>query len=186
MRIERCRLILSLFIGLFLTAGCDSNSMNDRIVLTHTFSEDIDGNPIRFVFSSDDTQSGEFRSFSCNCFLDIGPFLETRSFSKAELLESGVTSARLKSFFPIGQRLDFLSGVELILQASGSIIVAEDDTFPPSQEIALSVVQGKSISALLIRPRFTVQLRIDSSEITPDIQHELGIDFTVELEMEGL
>ena len=188
MRNSRSLLILSVLTGLILVSGCDSNSMSDRIILSHTFSEDIDGDPIRIMFSSDDIQNGELRAFSCSCLLDIGPFLTSRSFSKAELLDARVTSARLKSFFPIGERLDFLDQVELVLDANGTgaETVAEDDTFPSSQEIALSVIQGNSITALLIRPQFTVILRVDPSSITPDTQYELGIDFTVELEMEGV
>jgi len=162
--------------------------MEDRIILTHTFSEDVNGDPIRFVFSSDDIQTGELRTFLCNCLLDIGPFLTSRSFSKAELLEARVLSARLKSFFPIGQRLDYLDKVELVLEAGGTsaVTVAADDTFPASQEIALSVIQGNLIDALLIRPEFTVHLKVDPSSVNPGTQYELGIEFTVELEMEGI
>jgi len=161
--------------------------MEDRIILTHTFGVDINGDPIRYSFSASDVQNGELRTFSCNCTLDIEPFLTSRSFSKSELLDARVTSARLKSFFPIGQRLDYLDMVELVLVATGSgaVIVAEDDTFPPSQEIALTVIQGNSVSALLIRPQFTANLSIDPSGVTPDTQYELGIEFTVELELEG-
>ncbi len=173
--------------GLFSLSGCDTNSMDDRIILTFTFSADRSGDPIRFSFSSDDVQSGELRTISCNCLLDIGPFLSSRSFSKAELLEARVTSVRLKSFFPIGQQLDFLHEVELVLDenGTGAVTVAEDDTFPSSREIALSVFQGRSISALLVRPQFSVDLRIDPSNVTPDTQYELGIDMTIELELEG-
>lgn len=173
--------------GLFSLSGCDTNSMDDRIFLTFTFSVDLNGDPIRFAFSSDDIQRGAFRTFSCDCLLDIEPFLASRSFSKAELLEARVTSVRLKSFFPIGQQLDFLHEVELILDANGTgaVTVAEDDTFPSAREIALSVFPGRSISALLVQPQFTIDLRIDPSNVTPDTQYELGIDMTIELEMEG-
>jgi hypothetical protein len=180
--------VLSAVFLLSLLTGCDSNSPNNSIVLSSTFSVDVNGDPIRFTFTSNQVQSGVLTSISCGCSLDIGPFLATRSFSKSELLSATVTSVKLKSFFPIGQRLEYLDEVQLRLNASGAseVFVANGTSFPASQEIPLSVIDGNSIETLLVKPVFGATLRVDPATISPSKVYELGVEFTVELEMEGI
>ena len=167
--------------------GCDTAGMTDSIILVHTVDEDVSGEPIRFAFSSGDVSSGSLTAITCGCTLDIGAFLQSNSFSKAEILGARITGARVKSVFPIGQRLNYLDEIRLTLVGGGSSVdVAGSDSFSSTQEKALTVTSGNSVAAVLRASGFSARLGIDPSATMGNTDYELEIEFTVEFEMEGI
>lgn len=180
-----------LFFAVFITLtglGCDSGPGDNRIILSHTFSDDVSGNPIRISFDGADVQAGEVRNVSCNCSLDVGLFLASRSFSKSELLSATITSAKIKSVFPIGERLDYLTMVSLILESSElpPKTVATRESFPSSQESALSTIPDVNTRDILASPEFSSALSIELDAVDASTQYQLSLEFTVELTLEGL
>jgi hypothetical protein len=178
---------LALILGV-LIAGCDSQSTDDSIFLTHTFTMDLDGDLIRYSFSSTDTQNGVQKSLSCGCALNADNFLAVRGFTRSEIIDAHVTSAKLKSLFPIGERLDYLSQAQLSLSAQGvsATAVAENESFPASQEVPLPTIQGVSILGHMQKTSFNPVVQINANSLEPNTDYELGIEFTVEFEMEGI
>jgi hypothetical protein len=174
-------------IAMITITGCDSQSTEDSIILSHTFTTSSNDSPIRYTYSSDTVQEGIAVSLSCTCTLNIEAFLESRSFTKSEILGAKITAVRLKTFFPIGEKLDYLDQVEFSLVASNAptSTVAEDVTFPSSQEVALGVIPGVSVQTHMEADSFSPVLTIRAGSLAPETGYELGVEFTVELEMMG-
>ncbi|TDI74916.1 MAG: hypothetical protein E2O84_05105 [Bacteroidetes bacterium] len=181
------RLATLLCFLLWLT-GCDTLAPEDSVFLTYTFRTDAAGEVIRYNFSANEIQNGVSAQLSCDCVLDIEPFLISRSYSQSEILSATVTAARIKAFFPIGKKLDYLDNARLNLEAPAVIssLIAQDDTFPSAQEVALTVVPDVSVTSHMKATWSVPVLTIITSSLTPGTEYELGIEFTVELEMKGL
>jgi len=178
----------SVLILIILIAGCDTAGMSDGIVLVHTVDETVGGDPIRFAFSSSDVQSGVLTTVSCGCTLDVGGFLQSNSFSKAEILTARVTGARVKSVFPIGQRLNYLDELRLTVagNSSGTEDIAGSDSFSNTQEKALTVTGGNTVADLVRQSGFTARIGVDPSNTMSSTDYELEVEFTIEFEMEGI
>ncbi|MBO6575293.1 MAG: hypothetical protein JJ896_07760 [Rhodothermales bacterium] len=185
----RTRLILPTLFLAVLLAGCDSTTgPDDLVVLTAEVSADGDGNPIRFTFDSDDLQTGRLADILCSCSLEIDEFLESRGFTRTDLVSANVESVRLRMLFPIQERLDFLDRAILKLRASGNSVteVAEQDTFPEAAEAPMTPRPGRDVAGFVAQDSFEPLLQIDPSRLIAGREYEIGLVLTLRLELEGL
>jgi hypothetical protein len=173
--------------GLFFLAGCDSNgSDKSRVGLTREISLDSSGNPILFTFSEANAATGRLQDIGCDCNIDIGPFLTEQGFSKAGIVSASLTAARIVMLLPTSERVNFLETAILKLQTDGlsATEVASQNTFSDSRESTMQTLSNRDVSAFLERTNFEAILQINPASLQSGETYELGLIFTIQLEME--
>ncbi|GIV59492.1 MAG: hypothetical protein KatS3mg043_0581 [Rhodothermaceae bacterium] len=176
-------------LALLLLTGCDSvGEEGGTIVLRPEVSEDAEGRDISFRFVSDGFPVGQLRDVSCDCEVDLGPFLQDQGFSKADLVSARLESARLVMLFPIDEQFDFLDQAILKFEADGlsATEVANRSGFPAAREATLNVLPNRDVTAFLTRNDFEVILQINARELVPSEEYEMALVMTFRLEVEGL
>ena len=180
---------LTLILATLVLSGCDTDSLGgDSVFLTHTISEDVDGDDVIFSFSSGDIQEGRLVDLSCGCTLDVEAFLNDQGFTKAELVSATVQSARIVMLFPTSEQLDFLDEAILKLGATGAsdTEVANTTNLPATREVNLQTLSNRDISSYLERPGFEPILQINAGDLTDGEDYELSVILTVRMELEGV
>ncbi len=184
------RSCLVLAAALLLVSGCDSSSPGEggTLVLRPEVSEDVEGDDISFSFSSDGFPVGQLTDVDCDCRIDLGPYLESQGFTKADILSATVESARLVMLFPISEQLDFLDQAILKFEADGlsATEVANGGPFPAAREATLTVLPNRDIAGFLTRSDFRAILQIDAGTLEPGEDYEVALVMTLRLELEGL
>lgn len=169
--------------------GCDSDSLSSGTVfLTHEFSEDVQGEAIRFSFSSDELQTNRLHDLSCECDLNIDEFITAQGFQPSDIVTAKLVSAEIIMLFPISERLDFLN--QAILKLTGQGIspteVASLSTLPSAREASMSVLPNRDIATFLERSSFGAILQIDPSSLESGETYDMSIILKVRLELDSL
>lgn len=181
--------LLTLLAATLVLSGCDTDSLGgDSVILTHTLSEDVDGDDVLFTFSSGDIQEGRLVDLSCGCTLDIDAFLNDQGFTKAQLVSATVQSVRLVMLFPTSEQLGFLDEVILKLAAPGvsDTEVANISSLPSAREVSLQALSNRDIVSYLDSPGFEPILQINARDLTDGEDYELSVIVTVRMELEGV
>ncbi|NNF03152.1 MAG: hypothetical protein HKN17_01695 [Rhodothermales bacterium] len=181
--------VLTLLLATLVLSGCDTDSLGgDSVILTHTISEDINGNDVVFAFSSGDIQEGRLVDIFCGCTLDIEAFLNDQGFTKSELISATVQSARIVMLFPTSEQLNFLDEAILKLGATGAsdTEVANVSDLPAAREVNLQTLSSRDVSSYLERPGFEPILQINAGDLTDGEDYELSVILTVRMELEGV
>ncbi|GAB5518131.1 MAG: hypothetical protein RhofKO_03820 [Rhodothermales bacterium] len=179
------RLGLLAVASLLVFSSCDSGAIGggtQRITLTTEL------NTLRFRFNADDLRTGRLEDVDCGCSLDIAGFLESRGYSKADIVSAQVQSAQLVMLFPITARANILNKAILKLDAEGvsSTEVADESTFTAQREAPLTVLQGRNIASIVERTSFDATLQIDANTLEPGVNYEMGVVLTLVIDVEGV
>jgi len=178
--------VILIFFSMIHLSGCDSNNSNsNRVGLTREMSLDANGDPILFSFDAADTAMGRLQDIRCNCNIDIGPFLTSQGFSKADIVSASLTAARIVMLLPTSERVNFLTSAILKFQTDGlsATEVANQSGFADSRESTMQTLSNRDISAFLERSNFETILQINPASLQTGESYELGLVFTVQLEM---
>ncbi len=178
--------VMLVFFSMIHLSGCDSNSTGkNRVGLTREISLDANGDPVLFSFDAVDTAVGRLQDIRCKCNIDIGPFLTSQGFTKADIVSASLTGARIVMLLPTSERVNFLTSAILKLQTDGlsATEVANQSGFPDSRESTMQTLSNRDISAFLERTNFETILQINPASLQAGESYELGLVFTVQLEM---
>jgi|GEM_PF-1630504 len=168
--------------------GCDSgNNSDNTITLQAEVSQDMNGKDVSFKFSSDSFPTGRLEDVSCECNIDLESFLDSRGFTRADLLSAKLKSARLVMLFPVSERLDFLNQAILKFEADGVSVteVANQGSFPTNREADLSVLANRDITSFLSRSNFDAILQIDAKQLLPAEDYEMALVMDIEMQVKG-
>jgi len=174
---------------MLVLGGCDTDSLGgDSVILTHTISEDVDGDDIIFAFSSGDIQEGRLVDLSCGCTLDVDEHLNDQGFTKAQLVSATVQSVRVVMLFPTSEQLSFLDEAILKLGAPGSsdTEVANITSLPSAREVNLQTLSNRDVVSFLDSPGFEPILQINAGDLTDGEDYELSTILTIRMELEGV
>ncbi|MEM1096702.1 MAG: hypothetical protein AAGJ10_19050 [Bacteroidota bacterium] len=171
--------------GMLIFSSCDSGSIgggSQQITLTTEL------NNLRFRFNADDLRTGRLEDVDCGCALDVGSFLESRGYTKADIVSAQVQSAQLVMLFPINARANILNKAILKLDAEGvsSTEVADESVFDAQREAPLTILQGRNIASIVERTSFDATLQIDANTLEPGVDYEMGVVLTLVIDVEGV
>ncbi|MEM6646586.1 MAG: hypothetical protein AAF730_10070 [Bacteroidota bacterium] len=171
--------------GLLIFSSCDSGSIGNgsqQITLTTEL------NTLRFRFNADDLRTGRLEDVDCGCTLDVGAFLESRGYTKADIVSAQVQSAQLVMLFPINARANILSKAILKLDAEGvsPTEVADESVFDAQREAPLTILQGRNIASIVERTSFDATLQIDANTLEAGVDYEMGVVLTLVIDVEGV
>ncbi len=180
---------IALIASLVFITSCDSadSGLTENLFLTHEISEDAQGQPIRFSFTSTDYQTGVLQDVSCNCDLDIGTFLTTQGFIKDDIVSVHVTGAELVMLFPVSERIDFLNEAILKLEGIKDSVteIANQSSFPDAREVSLQILQNRDVAGFFTRPTFGAILQMDPATLMDDQAYQIGLVLTLQIELSG-
>ncbi|MEM9665676.1 MAG: hypothetical protein AAF970_12120 [Bacteroidota bacterium] len=176
------RHVASSAILMLLLMGCDS-------VGSETVTLVADNLEFEFEFNSNDVATGalvDLRSRD-GMDVDLGTFLASQGFSKADILAAQVEAVRLEIAFPISARATFLESAILKLEANGlsATEIAQQSTFPNERGADFEVVAGRDIGDLVNRSGgLQAILQVNARELAPNTTYELGVSLRMRIELD--
>ena len=179
-RVRWPALLLSAALMALVGGGCDAAD-DEAVILTteETFF---------FSFDADDVSDGAPLSLVSEGRADLGPFLSSRGFTKAEITTVLVASARLEVLRPINENVDVLGSVILEVEAEGADreVAQQARLSAGDDDVELEVLPNRNIATFVRNGDFGAIVTIEPRDPTPGETYELGVVMNLRIELEGL
>ena len=178
-------LVLAAFVAL---AGCDTTITDpDVVILSHDLTRSGDGSAVTFAFAADNLTVGQSKVLRCGCTVDLDPWLSSNGFTRADIVDATVTSAKLRVNFPVSENVDFLGDAVVRFEASGRqpMDVASRSSFPAAREATLSPLAGRSVAGFASSDEFSPVLVIEPADLMAGEDYQLTLEIKLRVELQG-